>query len=236
VIFPFSKLLFSHILLSDRWYYPVRVLDRALKRIGWQVPVETKCGIKYLGKGFSSDQFRKYVTDKIPFSEFTHSLDEFVINPDFLTDEYTLTGSFLRDSPHYYLVESLALGNEFAETDYSNRVRRGTLDLRKGEPARPGRLMGSYLERLQEVQSRIPTEIVIILGERNGSRFPIVVDGKHRLAMASYLNKGDHLQFSIIRPDVYADPLFFSLYELAKKNGLQYSKNLSFLETFYGLS
>ena len=227
----FAKMLVS----PGNWCYPLKAFDKFLRRIRWLIGIETPFGIKFLGRGLSSDMFNDFVVETRNFADLSCSLDDFVINPDLLVDSFSLTGSSILKSPHLDLMETIDKGKDVFNTDYAFRFSRGLLDLRRGGPLDSKALKEIFYERHREMVSRVPSPVKVIPAALSGKMLFAVVDGKHRLAMAVYLNITDNLTIHLLDPRSYKMFPFYRLYELAARRPELYRKNLSMLECFYGI-
>ncbi len=228
--------LLERIVNPGRWYFPLKVVDRFLRAIGWCYYVETGCGLKFLGKGLSSDHLDSYVIGTYSFSGLGCSFDEFVINPDFLVDAYSLAGTPITRSPHYFLIDVMSRGGELLDTEYVYRFERGILDLRRGEPINQDFLITHYQKRLEQMRCHNLPTVKAFLVERNGQRAFIIGDGKHRLAMAAYFGYRTGLRISLLDYGVYKEPFFQQLYHRVMRQPKLYTRNLQLLEVFYGFS
>ena len=226
--------ILNQIVINKNWYYPLRVFDLLFRRLHWQLIVGTSVGIKFLGKGFTSEELDEYVLGSHHYSEFGYNFGDFVINPDFLIDKFSLTGTPIAKSPHFALITAIAEGQEIEGTDYCDRLGRGILDLRKSEPIRGNIILGRYQQSLTGFNNNARVNIKVIMLERSDRLIPIIVDGKHRLAMAEYHDKYERLNISVVDAKIYTAPKFYSLYNLAHEKAEYFKINLAYLENFYG--
>ena len=217
-----------------RWHLPFRAINKALRMAGLCCYVETSYGIKYLGKGLSSDHFGEYVIETHSFADLGCSFDEFIVPPDFLVDTYSLTGFPVIASPYYCLVDVLSSGKDLLDTQYVYRFERGILDLRRGKPIDEGLIRSRYRERLEQMHCHNLPAVKAFLVEQNEQRLFVIGDGKHRLAMAAYFDYRDDLRISLLDPGLYKAPFFQYLYQRASRKPRLYRKNLQVLEAVYG--
>ena len=225
----------KRVAMPGKLYIPLRVADKLLRKIGDSICVETDQGIKIVGLAPASSQFQQYVVDNLYFTDLGSPIDNFLINPDYLSDTYSLTGSSIQSSPHYALVETLMNGGEIIKTDYSIRSSLGTLDLRKGEPIRRNIIHQNYERCFYEIGENTLPAIKVIQVIKPGKTHYIIVDGKHRMAMALLLQYLSKLRVSLLHPDVYKHTIYHHLYRMLKRKPSKYSKNINLLEEIYGI-
>jgi len=233
---------FPHSFLSGkiadpgRWYLPFKVVDRILRKIGYCYYVETPYGLKFLGKGLSSNRLDRYVIGTYSFSSLVCRFDEFIINPDFLVDAYSLAGTPITLSPHFLLIDEMIRGGNLLDTEYVYRSERGILDLRRGEPIKQDYLSACYRIRMREMRLHALPPVKAFLVERNGKRVFIIGDGKHRLAMAAYFGYRTCLRISLLDSCVFNEPFFQQLHHRMKRRPMLYSRNLQLMEMLYGFA
>jgi hypothetical protein len=176
--------------------------------------VHTRAGIKYVGRGFHSSQFDKYVMrtlDGLP-SEF--AWDDLVLPPDLLRDEYTHAGEPITRSPHFRLMQELRDNVPGKASEYARLCRTGTLDARRGFAVDIDDLASKFRERAREVARNGEVDVRVFPPCRLADRdVYMIADGKHRAALAAVFGDTRPLRLSIISDDVLAHPFFRKIYD-----------------------
>ncbi len=158
------------------------LVHRACKILALTFFCETFTGIKLLGRRVSSKS-------SLPI------IDTLVINPeivfffpDGLKNKYTLTSISMSSSPHLDLINKVFMGHRIIESEYIRREALGGLDGRFG-------LIVSKRSISNHVELTIKNRAALVNGSYKHPRLVCfegkyyALDGKHRLAMAIYLNK-----------------------------------------------
>lgn len=208
-------------------------LDVMFRLVGKHCVFETKVGLKYFGMiKVSLNNCTLQVSD---FLSLGCDFNGFVVNPDFLRDEYSLAGTPILESCHYSLVDAIARGKDVLQTEYVKRCKQGILDARRPRRVRSRALLARYRRRMAELESGAKTTVYVVPVRSHGTEFFIVADGKHRLVMCAYHQLYANLYIAVLHPAVFYDPLIYALYQRSRKTPSLYTKNLRLLELIYGM-
>lgn len=223
----------QRILYPGMLYFPIRLIDKLIQKTNYCFYIHTDSGLKFIGKGMTSHQLPAFILQTDVYSEKYGKLENWLINPDFLTDTYSLTGLPISQSPHYKLIAALATHQDLNKTEYAFRMQRGLLDLRKGERLQIDFIRNRFKAQLlqfQEGQSFCVKGFSII---QNGERRLIIADGKHTVAMATYFGFEANLEVALLHPALYQSPFFAGLIGQLHKHTNLYSKNIQILKVIH---
>lgn len=104
---------------------------------------------------------------------------------DFLFDEYTLLNTEIKDSPHYQLMHLLLKNDVIRNSDYIQRVKRGTIDMRPAYNFTDAFYRSLFETRMTEINDN---QIKPILLTKINDLY-YILDGKHRASLLKLLNK-----------------------------------------------
>lgn len=227
-------LFFSQKILSPgNLYLPIRAVDKFLQKINACFYLKTHRGLKFIGKGMTSQELQPFIQQKDPYSEKYGDPKNWRINPDFLTDPYSLTGLPITQSPHYKLIGALATQQDLKTTDYAFRMQRGLLDLRKGGPLPTDFMSARFRTQLQLFQEGQKFLVKGFVIAQNSAQNLIIADGKHTVAMAAYFGFETNLEIALLSPAVYQTPFFTGLIEQLHKQANSYAKNIQILKVIH---
>ncbi|MDI6827164.1 MAG: hypothetical protein QME62_01625 [Armatimonadota bacterium] len=184
-----------------------------LCRPGKVYALETNVGLKCLFGRFSSDRLNEYVFDEMPFSSTSLELSDLLLSTDFLRDRYTLCGVDLLQSPHFRLMQEMATGTLTHESEYVLRCQSGTLDSRLPFDPDLSQLRKYYNLRLEELKERKRFYIYVRQVTLNGRIVCLIADGKHRAALAAYLERTKCLYLRYVSSEVNNEPFFRQVFD-----------------------
>lgn len=193
---------------------------------------ETKVGIKYTNSGYASNSFSNYVISRIALTESNFSLSSLAMPPDALKNTYTWSGKPVTESPHYQLMHELSTGTLTASSTYIQHCLTGTLDARRPFQPTPEQLYRIFALRMEEL---ILNKFFDIFVYQKGDRRKIViVDGKHRAALAAYLGKPHILRLNFISSEPFRHPFFTDFYSrILNASPKEYSVNQDLIRTMF---
>jgi hypothetical protein len=198
----------------------LELVARAARRLhpGSPVPgepwlVQTGAGIKYIGRGFDSRHFDRYVVRTVERVPDAFSWDDLLISPDLLRDPFTHTGKPITRSPHFRLMQEIRDGRLGPDSEYIGLCAAGTLDARRGFAADPTALTRQFHGRAKELAARGEAAIHVF-GPRQheGREVYVIADGKHRAAQAALSMDTACLRLQVLADEVLAHPVFRKAY------------------------
>ncbi len=176
--------------------------------------VHTRAGIKYVGRGFDSSQFDKYVMRTLKGIPAEFAWENLVLPPDLLRDEYTHAGEPITRSPHFRLMQELRDNAPEKGAAYVGLCRSGTLDARRGFNVGVDVLAARFRERAAEVARSGEIDVLVFPPHRLANRdVYVIADGKHRAALAAVFGDTRPLRLQIVSQDVLAHPFFRKVYD-----------------------
>jgi hypothetical protein len=131
--------------------------------------------------------------------------------PDGLKDRYAWAGKSIVDSPHYRLMRDLDTGSLAMSSEYVQLCLTGTLDARRPFGPKLQRLRRIFTERMDELSHGQPIDIFVY--QPAGTDKLIIVDGKHRAALAAYFEVAHTIRLNFISSDPFRHPFFLGFYE-----------------------
>ncbi len=158
-----------------------RLLDKIFKKIGLSFIFKTTVGVKYINP---------------LIGELPHAvIDCFEIEPeylflgvDFLSDEFSLLGTNVCKSPHFFLMRTILLKGEIRKTEYCRRLEQGSLDARKKmyiSSKREKIFIDMFKKREKQIElNEYPPVKVYEVDKKL-----YVVDGKHRAALCALMGR-----------------------------------------------
>ncbi len=198
------------------------VLNRVFKALRLSVFFCTRYGIKAINPQLTSDFFSiSPIGEKIELSS-----NQLIFPFDGLKDSYSLLGTPLSDSPHIVFMERLYSNKDFAQSEYFNRCRKGTIDMRYSHCLNRKKTKKNFQKKLELVLSdNYPAVKVTKIEEKY-----YVMDGKHTAALCHMLKKPIKC---VLIPHPYVDSFFYVTYKMMLKSEKKYSKGIHFLSTIY---
>ena len=194
---------------------------------------ETKQGIKYAIGGYDSSRFPTYVTKTARLDDLKISIDSLKMPPDALRNDKTWTGRSILESPHYRLMHELSSDSLNFSSEYVQLCLAGTLDARR--PFRPKlrHLRSVFKERTDAVSRGEPFDIFVFQPE--GTATIIIIDGKHRVALAAYLEMVPAIRVNFISREPFQHPFFVGLYgQVLNASPAEYETNQNWIRMMQG--
>jgi len=105
--------------------------------------------------------------------------------PDFLFDEYSLINKEIRQSPHYEFMACLIRNGDIKNSDYIQRAKKGTIDMRPTINYKEVFYRTLFKKRIKEINNN-ETQPVLLTKINN---LYYILDGKHKASLFKLLNK-----------------------------------------------
>lgn len=235
-------------MLRFRLLYFLRLINSVWKGIVQGLPAthhagmapfvfETHVGVKYIYGLVNSVEFDEYVIREEPFATSSITFSDLIFPPDLLCNYYTLCGTVLDQSPHFRLMDAYFSGRELADTDYMFRCHKGTLDVRLPIYPQMGQLMQKMQLRREEILKGLQAPIYLMNIRWQDRSMYIVLDGKHRAAMATYLNHPGYLCVRTVSNAFVQHPYFHKNYSyVLRLNSQKYSINQEMIAAIFDAS
>ena len=193
----------------------VRYLIRVLFNVNMTPPLsvfETDAGVKYEFGRFDSNHFSRFLIREESFPSVVQSFSELVVNPDLLRNRYALCGTAITETPYFQLMADIDTGVLTPDSDYVRRAGNGTLDHRLPYSYDLDFLHHQYRLRCQELTERGEFTISVIrVSLQNRQRY-VILDGKHKAAMAAYLHRPESLRLRFLSNGFSRDTFFRRVY------------------------
>jgi hypothetical protein len=175
--------------------------------------VRTAVGIKYIGRGFDSRQFARYVVRTLAPAPGSFSWDDLRLSPDLLRDEFTHCGAPITQSPHLRFMREVRDGRADADSEYVRLCASGTLDARRGFAADPAVLVRQFHARADELAGRREADVHVFTPRKyEGREVYVIADGKHRAALAALSGDVSRLRLHVVSDEVLAHDFFRRIY------------------------
>lgn len=169
---------------------------------------ETDVGLKYYNSPFHSDKFSEYPVESRLNGGSVCDLQKFICPPDMLKNEYTWAGTEIISSPHFELMRSLCDGQLNYSNPYLINARQGTLDARPPQNLKTNALEKIFSDRKKSFLGDEPIIVNALKLSRDSSGKIMILDGKHRLALALALNLESRITVQFL-PNTFASHTFF---------------------------
>lgn len=171
----------NQIMLNLKYLF-IRIREKVYERLMIFKVTETNVGFKFINvlliRPTKKNQTKHETTIVKP--------EQLYLSIDFLKDQYTLLGCNIKDSPHFFLMKALMKGDDISNTDYIQRVKRGTLDTRFLQNNIDS---NSYIDCFKKRKIEIENGDIspILVYKINGKFY--IKDGKHRAALCALLDR-----------------------------------------------
>lgn len=147
--------------------------------------------------------------------------------PDGLANDFTLVGKVILNSPHFYLIKGIIEDNTILCRDYLDREAKGALDGRFAQKCSKQTLCSHKrctMNNLKMIKSDKYEHPKVTFF--NGCYYAL--DGKHRLAMASYLGKELRCDLLSLN-DILSTQYIINIYKKMLLKPQKFSKNIKVL-------
>jgi hypothetical protein len=188
--------------------------------------VETRVGIKYVGRGFDSREFARFVVHTVAPAPESFSWDDLLLPPDLLRDEFTHCGQSITRSPHIGFMREIQDGRAGGGSEYVRLCAKGTLDARRAFALDAAAFARVFRARCDELAARGVVHVHVFGARRLREReVYVIADGKHRAAQAALGGDVRCLRLHVVADDVLAQPFFRKIYGAVLSAGASYSVN-----------
>jgi hypothetical protein len=198
------------------------IINRIFKILNKNLIFESKYGIKSFNQTLKSQQFDSVLI----LNQINISPNNLYIGFDGLKDHYSLLGFPISDSPHRKLMDVLMKHDNYFETDYFKRLKKGKLDTRFGHYFGKTFFYQTYNNKKEYVLNNTYAEVKVF--SINNKYY--ILDGKHTAALCATLKKTVRC-VEIEHP--FNHSYYLSFYTKMKKSKYNYTKNINFLKKIY---
>lgn len=174
---------------------------------------ETKVGIKSVGNIFDSTVFARYCTRGVCLENSGLTFEDLLLPPDGLKDCYSFSGRSILDSPHIQLIHDLVESKPSSEIAYLQYARAGILDNRRKIKLSDVQLRNYFQKRMAQVEANKRFDVFVYQPLPQSNKL-IIVDGKHRVALAACLDRPELLQLNYVTVEPFRHPYFETFYQV----------------------
>lgn len=140
-----------------------------------------RVGLKVINSKLKQIDIEHYINKRIDISPS----QQLFLLPDFLYDEYTLVNNEIRKTPHYSFMSSLLRGEEILDSEYIQRSKKGTIDMRLCVNYKKEFYRTLFEKRIDQINNNKIKPVLLT----KINNFYYILDGKHRASLLFLLNK-----------------------------------------------
>lgn len=200
-------------------HYCYRMIEKIFRKRNIIITYFTKVGLKNINMGSVAKMSSPYIIERKIIAP-----SDLYLGPDFLTDEFTLLGCSIVNSPHCEFVRSYVEGKNVLDTEYAQRWEAGTLDWRRPMPVSVSldEWKKTAALRIKEITDDKYDTVKVYY--HDGKYY--VYDGKHRAALCAVMEK--NVLCDVIPTNYILG--YYGGYMLDRvKNNAKYTKHRDFL-------